>query len=116
MLKKKKQKIPKEVKTLIDEFARSLSTVDGKVPLPPAIEYLIKKIGYPASPEISPLFVAGKSAPKLIVGHSAKSFANDRSLKRGCRYFMVDGMPFYSVSDLIAHYTQNPVETTQDDY
>ena len=74
------------------------------------------KIGYPVSPEISPLFVAGKSAPKLIVGHSAKSFANDRSLKRGCRYFMVDGMPFYSVSDLIAHYTQNPVETTQDDY
>ena len=111
MSKKGKLKIPIEAKTLIDEFATSLSMVDSKVLLTPTIEYLIEKLGYPGSPEITPLFVAGKSAGKLVIGHSSKSFANDRSLKRGCRYFMVDGMPYYLVSDLIEHYTQNPVET-----
>ena len=44
MSKKKKTEIPKEVKALIDEFAKSLSSVNGKVPLPPAIEYLMEKI------------------------------------------------------------------------
>lgn len=112
MPKKQKQKIPKEVETIIDKFAKSLlEEIEGKVLLPPAIQYLMEKLGYPASPEINPLFVAGKSAPKLIVGHSAKSFANDRSLKRGCRYFMVGSRPYYLVSDLVDHFTQNPVET-----
>ena len=114
MPKKQKQKIPQEVKTLIDEFAKSLSTFDSKVPLPSAIGYLLETLGYPGSPEINPVVVAGKSAEKLIVGYSSKSFANDRSLKRGCRYFMVGSRPYYLVADLIDHFTQNPVETTND--
>ena len=67
MPKKQKQKIPQEVKTLIDEFAKSLSTFDSKVPLPSAIGYLLETLGYPGSPEINPVVVAGKSAEKLIV-------------------------------------------------
>jgi len=58
MPKKQKQKIPQEVKTLIDEFAKSLSTFDSKVPLPSAIGYLLETLGYPGSPEINPVVVA----------------------------------------------------------
>ena len=114
MLKKKKQKIPKEVKTLIDEFAKSLSTFDSKVPLPSAIGYLLETLGYLGSSEINPIVVAGKSAGKVVLGYSSKSFANDRSLKRGCRYFMVGSRPYYLDADLIAHFTKNPVETFND--
>lgn len=114
MSKKRKQKIPKEIEALIDEFAKSLSSVDGKVPLPPAIEYLMDRLGYLGSPWVNPVVVAGKSAEKLIVGYSSKSFANDRSLKRGCRYFMVGSRPYYLVADLIDHFTKNPVETFND--
>ena len=113
MAKKRKPEISKEVKTLIDGFAKSLlSKVEGKVLLPSVIEYLMEKLGYLGSPEINPVVVAGKSAEKLVIGHSSKSFANDRSAKRGCRYFMVNGMPYYLINDLIEHFTQNPVETT----
>jgi len=112
MPKKVKPEIPKETKVLIEKFARSLSTQgDGKVLLPACIGYLLEKLGYPGSPEINPIVVAGKSAEKLVIGHSSKSFANDRSAKRGCRYFMVNGMPYYLVADLVEHFTKNPVET-----
>ncbi len=116
MPKKGKSKIPKEVQALINGFTRSLSEqVEGNVLLPSVIEFLLEELGYPGSPGINPVVVAGKSAEKLVIGHSSKSFANDRSAKRGCRYFMVDGMPYYLVSDLIEHFTQNPVKTINND-
>ena len=111
MPKKKKPEIPKEVKALVDEFAKSLSTVDGKVPLPPAIEYLMEKISYSGSPKINPVVVAGKDIEKLVVGYSAKTAANDRCRKVGPKFFMVGSRPYYLVKTLIDYFTQNPVET-----
>ena len=66
--------------------------------------------------ETQPIVVAGKNVEKIIDGYTSKTAANDRSGKRGCRYFMRNGRPYYLVQDLIDHFTQNPVETTQDNY
>jgi len=63
---------------------------------------------------IDPLIVAGKDIEKVVLGYSAKTAANDRSMKVGCRYFMRNGRPYYLISDLVDHFTQNPVETSND--
>jgi|SaaInlStandDraft_7_1057024.scaffolds.fasta_scaffold473627_2 hypothetical protein len=65
--------------------------------------------------EFQPLIVAGKDIEKIIVGYSSKTAANDRSRKIGPRYFMRGGRPYYLVQDLIDHFTQNPVETFNDE-
>jgi hypothetical protein len=62
----------------------------------------------------TPLMVAAKDVERIILGYSAKKSANDRSLKRGPRFFLNHGRPFYRVSDLIEYFTKNPVETTDD--
>ena len=64
---------------------------------------------------IDPLIVAGKDIEKIIVGYSSKTAANDRSRKVGPRYFMRGGRPYYLVKDLVEHFTQNPVETFNDE-
>ena len=61
-----------------------------------------------------PLLVASKDIEKVVIGYSAKTAANDRSRKVGCRYFMRGGRPYYLVQDLLNHFTQNPVETFND--
>ena len=63
---------------------------------------------------IDPLIVAGKDIEKVVIGYSSKTAANDRCRKVGCRYFMRGGRPYYLVKDLIDHFTQNPVETSND--
>jgi hypothetical protein len=109
-------KISKEVEALIHKFARSLSEeVKGKVLIPPVIEYLMEKLGYAGNSEVNPIIVAGKDIEKITVGYSAKTAANDRSRKVGPRYFMRGGRPYYLVQDLIDHFTQNPVETFNDE-
>jgi hypothetical protein len=64
---------------------------------------------------IDPLIVAGKDIEKIIVGYSSKTAANDRSRKVGPKYFMRGGRPYYLVRDLLEHFTQNPVETANDE-
>ena len=64
---------------------------------------------------IDPLIVAGKDIEKVVIGYSAKTAANDRSRKIGCRYFMRGGRPYYLVQDLLEHFTKNPVETSNDE-
>jgi hypothetical protein len=63
------------------------------------------------SGEIQPIVVAGKNVEKIIDGYTSKTAANERSLKVGPRYFMRGSRPYYLVSDLVDHFTQNPVET-----
>ena len=115
-LKKESLKISKEVETLIHQFAHSLSEkVEGKVLIPPAIEYLMEKLGYAGNSEVNPLIIAGKDIEKVVIGYSAKTAANDRSRKIGPPYFMRGGRPYYLVQDLIEHFTQNPMETLNDE-
>ena len=64
---------------------------------------------------IEPLIVAGKDIEKIIVGYSAKTAANERCQKVGPPYFMRGGRPYYLVKDLVAYFTQNPVETLNDE-
>ena len=62
--------------------------------------------------EFRPIFVSAAHVDKVILGRSPKAFANDRSLKRGCPYFLVGGKPFYKISDLEDYYGATPVQTT----
>ena len=62
--------------------------------------------------EFRPLFVAAKDVEKVVIGWNKKSAANARSLKRGPRFYVVRGMPFYKISDLEAYFGGNPVQTT----
>ena len=63
---------------------------------------------------IDPLVVAGKDIERVVIGYSAKTAANDRCRKVGPRYFMRGGRPYYLVRDLVEHFTQSPVETSND--
>jgi len=64
--------------------------------------------------ETTPLMVAAKDIERIILGYSAKKAANDRSLKRGPKFFLNGARPYYRVSDLIEYFTRNPVETVDD--
>ena len=64
--------------------------------------------------ESQPLVVAGKDIEKIVMGYSSKTAANERSRKVGPKYFMRGGRPYYLVSDLLEHFTKNPIETTGD--
>lgn len=61
--------------------------------------------------ELQPLIVAGKDIEKIVIGYSMKTASNDRSRKTGPRFFMRGSRPYYLVSDLVEHFTQNSVET-----
>lgn len=117
MPKKRKPEIPKEVKNIIDEFAKSLSMVDCKVLLPSVIEYLMQRLGYSGNPEIKPLFIFTKALPQLVMGTSKKYWANLRAAKRGPKYYLTGekgGTPVCKISDVENYLTSTPVETTED--
>jgi hypothetical protein len=63
------------------------TTEDQKVRQPNAIKS-----------ETTPLMVAAKDVERIILGYSAKASANDRSLKRGPRFFLKRSRPYYLVS------------------
>ena len=65
--------------------------------------------------EFRSLFVAAKDIGKVVIGYSSKTAANDRSAKRGCRYYMVGGRPYYKLEDLENYFGGNPVETFNSD-
>ncbi|PIR01370.1 MAG: hypothetical protein COV66_01800 [Nitrospinae bacterium CG11_big_fil_rev_8_21_14_0_20_45_15] len=61
--------------------------------------------------EFRPLFVASKDIERVVLGYSAKSAANDRCAKRGPKFYMVGGRPYYRISDLENYFGARPVET-----
>ena len=58
-----------------------------------------------------PLIIASKDIEKIILEVSPKTAANLRSQKKGPRFFMVGGTPYYKTSDLLDYFCSNPVET-----
>ena len=64
--------------------------------------------------EVRPLIVSSKDIEKVVIGYSSKTAANDRSRKRGPKFYMVGGTPYYKISELVEFFTQNPVETLND--
>jgi hypothetical protein len=64
--------------------------------------------------EIRPLFVKSADIGKIVVGLDAKTMANWRYEKRGPRYFMDRGTPYYRVSDLEEYFSRCPVQTVDD--
>jgi|ETNmetMinimDraft_12_1059888.scaffolds.fasta_scaffold72412_2 hypothetical protein len=74
----------------------------------------LKKIPSPKD-NVSPLFVAAKDVERIIIGFNKKTAANWRSMKKGPRYHMVSGTPYYKVSDLVDYFGKNPVETFNND-
>jgi hypothetical protein len=67
------------------------------------------------SGDIAPLMVASKDVGRIILGFSSKTAANLRSQKRGPRYYMDGGTPYYKVSELIDYFCRNRVETFNND-
>jgi len=70
----------------------------------------LKKIPSPKD-NVSPLFVAAKDVERIIIGFNKKTAANWRSMKKGPRYYMDNGTPYYKVSDLVDYFGRNPVIT-----
>lgn len=58
-----------------------------------------------------PLFVSSKDVEKVVIGWSKKTASNLRSQKKGPRFFMVGGTPYYKLSDLEEFFSKCPVET-----
>ena len=61
--------------------------------------------------DFRPLFVAADKVDKVIIGPSKKTWANWRSEKKGPKYYMIGKKPYYRISDLEEHFSQNPVQT-----
>jgi len=61
--------------------------------------------------ECNPLFVAADKVHRVIIGPSKKTWANWRTEKKGPRYFLVGGKPYYKISDLEEYFSQCPVQT-----
>ena len=62
--------------------------------------------------EFKPLFVSSKDVEKVVIGWSKKTAANLRSQKKGPRYYLVGGTPYYRVEDLEGYFSQYLVKTT----
>ena len=62
--------------------------------------------------EFKPLFVKSADIGKVVIGLSSKTMCNLRSEKRGPRFYMVGGTPYYKLEDLENYFGANPVETT----
>ena len=73
------------------------------------------RIVEPEPGEFLPPIVASKHFSKIVSGVSPKTTANWRSEKRGPKFYMIGGSPYYKTSDLIEFFTQNPVETFNND-
>jgi hypothetical protein len=62
--------------------------------------------------ELKPLFVKSADIGKVVIGLSAKTMCNLRSEKRGPKFYLVGGTPYYKLEDLENYFGANPVETT----
>mgnify|MGYP006443013003 CR=1 FL=1 len=62
--------------------------------------------------DFKPLFVKSADIGKVVIGLSSKTMCNLRSQKRGPKYYMVGGTPYYKLEDLENYFGANPVETT----
>lgn len=61
--------------------------------------------------EVEPLCIAGRAAPRMVIGVSAKTFANWRSQKKGPPFFVIDGLPYYPWKKFKEHFSAGRVET-----
>ena len=61
--------------------------------------------------KFKPLFVKSADIGKVVIGLSSKTMANWRSAKRGPKYFLDNGQPYYRLSDLEEYFSRCPVET-----
>ena len=62
--------------------------------------------------EFKPLFVKSANIGNVVIGLSSKTMSNLRSEKRGPKFYMVGGTPYYKLEDLENYFGANPVETT----
>ena len=62
--------------------------------------------------EFKPLFVKSADIGKVVIGLSSKTMCNLRSEKRGPKFYLVGGTPYYKLEDLENYFGANPVETT----
>jgi hypothetical protein len=62
--------------------------------------------------EFKPLFVKSANIGNVVIGLSSKTMCNLRSQKRGPKYYMVGGTPYYKLEDLENYFGANPVDTT----
>ena len=62
--------------------------------------------------EFKPLFVKSADIGKVVIGLDPKTMSNWRSAKRGPRFFLDNGQPYYRLSDLEEYFSRCPVETT----
>ena len=61
--------------------------------------------------ETKPMFVSAAQIHKLVLGVSAKTWANWRTQKIGPKYYVFNGRVYYRVSDIEDVLTQYPVQT-----
>lgn len=61
--------------------------------------------------EAKPLFVAGRSVHKVIIGLSNSTLQNWRWERKGPPFTMVNGVPYYSFKDLEEYFSTGRVET-----
>ena len=61
--------------------------------------------------EFKPLFVKSADIGKVVIGLSSKTMCNLRSEKRGPKFYLVGGTPYYKLEDLENYFGANPVET-----
>ena len=62
--------------------------------------------------EFKPLLVSSKDVEKVVIGWSKKTAANLRSQKKGPRYYLVGGTPYYQIEDLEEYFSRYLVKTT----
>ena len=62
--------------------------------------------------EFKPIFVKSADIGKVVIGLSPKTMCNLRSEKKGPKFYMVGGTPYYKLDDLENYFGANPVETT----
>ena len=67
------------------------------------------------SGEFKPLFVKSADIGKVVIGLSCKTMSNLRSEKKGPKFYMVGGTPYYKLVDLESYFGANPVETFNDE-
>jgi hypothetical protein len=61
--------------------------------------------------EFKPLFVKSADIGKIVIGLSCKTMSNLRSAKKGPKFYMVGGTPYYKLVDIESYFGANPVET-----
>jgi len=70
----------------------------------------IRVIKFPPD-EVEPVCIAARAASRMVVGVSAKTFANWRSQKIGPPYVVIDGSVYYPWQEFKAHFSRGAVQT-----